>query len=222
MRGMPELPDLDPILDDYMARVGVREHPALASLRADNARHPRGSMQVDPEEGALLGLLVRILGARNVLEVGTFTGYSSTSMALALPPDGRIVCCDVSREFTDVARRVWAEAGVADRVDLRLAPATETLDALLADGGASTFDFAFIDADKAGYDAYYERALRLVRSGGVIAIDNVLWSGRVADPSVNDDNTAAIRGLNEKIAADDRVDHVLLPIRDGLTLARVR
>jgi len=222
MRGMPELPELGPALRDYVDRVGVREHPALSRLRDENRSHPRGSMQVDADEGALLGLLVRILGARKVLEVGTFTGYSSTSMALALPSDGRIVCCDVSREFTDVARRVWAEAGVADRVDLRLAPATETLDALLAEGEAGAFDFAFIDADKAGYDAYYERALRLVRSGGVIAIDNVLWSGRVADPSVNDDDTTAIRALNEKIAADERVDHVLLPIRDGLTLARVR
>jgi predicted O-methyltransferase YrrM len=219
---MPELPELPSAIRDYVDRFGVREHPALARLREENRSHPRGSMQVDADEGALLGMLVRILGARNVLEVGTFTGYSSTAMALALPPDGRLLCCDISREFTDVARRVWDEAGVADRVELRLAPATETLDALLAEGAAGTFDFAFIDADKAGYDAYYERALRLVRPGGVIAVDNVLWSGRVADPSVDDEDTAAIRALNEKIAADERVDHVLLPIRDGLTLARVR
>lgn len=219
---MADLPELGPEIRAYVDRLGVREHPALARLREENRSHPRGSMQVDADEGALLGLLVRILGARNVLEVGTFTGYSSTAMALALPPDGRLLCCDVSREFTDVARRVWADAGVADRIDLRLAPAFETMDALLADGGAGTFDFAFIDADKAGYDAYYERALRLVRPGGVIAIDNVLWSGRVADPSVTDEDTTAIRALNEKIAADERVDHVLLPIRDGLTLARVR
>jgi caffeoyl-CoA O-methyltransferase len=215
-------PELAPEVQAYVDRLGVREHPALARLREENRDHPRGSMQVDADEGALLGLLVRILDARNVLEIGTFTGYSSTAMALALPPGGRLLCCDVSREFTDVARRVWEEAGVADRIELRLAPAVETMDALLADGGAGTFDFAFIDADKAGYDAYYERALRLVRPGGVIAIDNVLWAGRVADPSVNDENTAAIRALNEKVAADDRVDHVLLPIRDGLTLARVR
>ena len=219
---MAALPELEQAMRDYVDRVGVREHPALARLREENRRHPRGSMQVDADEGALLGLLVRILGARKVLEVGTFTGYSSTAMALALPPGGRLLCCDVSREFTDVARRVWQEAGVADRIELRLAPAVETLDALLADGGAGTFDFAFIDADKAGYDDYYERALRLVRPGGVIAIDNVLWSGRVADPSVHDENTTAIRALNEKIVADERVDHVLLPIRDGVTLACVR
>ncbi|HEY7332818.1 MAG TPA: class I SAM-dependent methyltransferase [Candidatus Limnocylindria bacterium] len=219
---MAGLPELEQAVREYVDRVGVREHPALTRLREENRGHPRGSMQVDADEGALLGLLVRILGARNVLEVGTFTGYSSTAMALALPPGGRLLCCDVSREFTDVARRVWEEAGVADRIELRLAPAAETMDALLADGGAGMFDFAFIDADKAGYDAYYERALRLVRSGGVIAIDNVLWSGRVADPSVQDEDTSAIRALNEKIAADERVDHVLLPIRDGLTLARVR
>jgi caffeoyl-CoA O-methyltransferase len=219
---MPELPELPSVLRDYVRRVGVREHPALARLRAANRDHPRGSMQVDPDEGALLGLLVRILGARNVLEVGTFTGYSSTAMALALPPGGRVVCCDISREYTDVARQVWADAGVADRVELRLGPALETLETLLAEGGEGTFDLAFIDADKPGYDAYYERALRLVRPGGVVAIDNVLWSGRVADPSVTDESTAAIRALNEKIAADERVDHVLLPIRDGLTLARVR
>jgi caffeoyl-CoA O-methyltransferase len=219
---MAGLPELEQSVREYVDRVGVREHPALTRLREENRGHPRGSMQVDADEGALLGLLVRILGARNVLEVGTFTGYSSTAMALALPPGGRLLCCDVSREFTDVARRVWEEAGVADRIELRLAPAAETMDALLADGGAGMFDFAFIDADKAGYDAYYERALRLVRSGGVIAIDNVLWSGRVADPSVQDEDTSAIRALNEKIAADERVDHVLLPIRDGLTLARVR
>lgn len=219
---MPELPELPSAVRDYVDRLGVREHPALARLREANRSHPRGSMQVDADEGALLGMLVRILGARNVLEVGTFTGYSSTAMALALPPGGRLLCCDISEEFTAVARRVWAEAGVDDRIELRLAPAVETMDALLADGGEGTFDFAFIDADKAGYDAYYERALRLVRSGGVIAIDNVLWSGRVADPSVDDEDTAAIRALNAKVAADERVDHVLLPIRDGLTLARVR
>jgi caffeoyl-CoA O-methyltransferase len=219
---MPELPDLPDAIHDYVVRVGVREHPALARLREANRTHERGSMQVSPDEGALLGHLVKMLGARRVLEVGTFTGYSSTSMALALPPDGRIVCCDVSQEWTDVARGVWEAAGVADRVELRLGPAVETLDAMLAAGGAGTFDMAFIDANKADYDAYYERALRLVRSGGLIAIDNVLWSGRVADPSVQDDDTNAIRALNEKVAADERVDPMMLTIRDGLTLALVR
>jgi caffeoyl-CoA O-methyltransferase len=165
---------------------------------------------------------VKLLGARRVLEIGTFTGYSSTSMALALPPDGRIVCCDVSQEWTDVARGVWSEAGVEDRVDLRLGPAVETLDAMLAAGEEGSFDMAFIDANKSDYDAYYECALRLVRAGGLIAIDNVLWSGRVADPSVQDEDTNAIRELNEKVAADHRVDPVMLTMRDGLTLAIVQ
>jgi caffeoyl-CoA O-methyltransferase len=209
-------------LRDYVARVGIREHPVLARLREENVRERSGSMQVAPEEGALLALLVRLLRARRVLEVGTYTGYSSTAMALALPADGRLVCCDVSREWTDIARAAWAEAGVADLIELNLAPALETLDRLVADGGEGTFDLAFIDADKPGYDGYYERALRLVRPGGVIAIDNVLWGGRVADPSVQDASTSAIRALNEKIAADERVDPVLTTVGDGLTLALVR
>lgn len=219
---MPALPELPEEIHAYVAHVGVREHPALTRLREANRNNPRGSMQVSPDEGALLGHLVKLLGARRVLEVGTFTGYSSTSMALALPPEGRIVCCDVSQEWTDVARGVWAEAGVEDRVELRLGPAVETLDAMLAAGEEGSFDMAFIDANKADYDAYYERALRLVRPGGLIAVDNVLWSGRVADPSVQDDDTRVIRALNDKIAADERVDPVMLTLRDGLTLAIVR
>jgi caffeoyl-CoA O-methyltransferase len=206
----------------YVARVGIREHPVLTRLREENVRDRGGSMQVAPEEGALLALLVRLMDARHVLEVGTFTGYSSTAMALALPDDGRIVCCDVSREWTDIARAAWADAGVADRVELRLGPALETLDALLAEGREGGFDLAFIDANKTGYDGYYERCLRLVRPGGLIAIDNVLWSGRVADPSVTDDDTLALRALNEKIATDERVDPVMTSIGDGLTLAQVR
>jgi caffeoyl-CoA O-methyltransferase len=167
-------------------------------------------------------MLVRLLPARRILEVGTFTGYSSTAMALVQPADGRVVCCDVSAEYTDVARRAWADAGVADRVSLHLGPAIETLDALLAADEAASYDLAFIDADKPSYDAYYERALRLVRPGGLIAIDNVLWSGRVADPADHDDSTEVIRALNAKIAADERVDVVMVPIADGLTLARLR
>ncbi|HEX6130020.1 MAG TPA: class I SAM-dependent methyltransferase [Candidatus Limnocylindria bacterium] len=209
-------------LRDYVARLGVREHPVLARLREENWRERSGSMQVAPEEGALLALLVRLMDARRVLEVGTYTGYSSTAMALALPPDGRIVCCDVSREWTDVARQAWTDAGVADRVELRLGPAVETLDALLAAGEAGSFDLAFIDADKTGYDAYYERALRLLRRGGLVAIDNTLWGGRIVDASVQDDATRAIRALNEKIATDERVDPVLVSVGDGLTLALVR
>jgi caffeoyl-CoA O-methyltransferase len=213
---------LDEALNAYMVQAGVREHPVLAELRRTTAEMPNANMQVTPEEGAFLAMLVRLLPARRILEVGTFTGYSSTAMALAQPPDGRIVCCDVSQEWTDVARRAWADAGVADRMTLHLAPAVETLDALLAAGEAGSYDLAFIDADKPGYDAYYERALQLVRAGGLIAIDNVLWSGRVADPADRDESTEAIRALNAKIASDERVDVVMLPLADGLTLARVR
>jgi predicted O-methyltransferase YrrM len=210
--------DLTEEVVEYVRRVGVREHPVLARLREETAPMPMAQMQIGPEQGAFMALLVRLLGARQVLEIGTFTGYSSTAMALALPADGRIVCCDVSREWTDVARRAWADAGVADRVELRLAPATETL-ATLDD---ESFDMAFIDADKTGYDAYYEGCLRVVRPGGLILVDNTLQGGRVADPSADDDNVRAIRALNDKIATDERVDSVLLPFADGLTLARVR
>jgi predicted O-methyltransferase YrrM len=177
-------------------------------------------MQIGPDQGLFLGLLVRMLDARRVVEVGTFTGYSALAMAMALPPGGRVLCCDISEEFTAIARRYWKEAGVADRIDLRLGPATETLGRLLEQEGAGSQDLAFIDADKPSYDAYYEACLRLVRPGGIIAIDNVLWSGRVADPSVTDANTSALRALNAKIRDDRRVDAVVLSVGDGLTLAR--
>ena len=213
---------LDEKLHAYLLEVGVREHEVLRSLREETAALPQSTMQIAPEEGAFLALLVRILNARKVLEVGTFTGYSSTAMALALPEDGRIICCDLSKEWTDIARRAWADAGVADRIDLRLGPAVETLEQLFSAGEEGSFDLAFIDADKANYGGYYEAALRLVRQGGVIAIDNVLWSGRVADPEVTDEDTQAIRALNDDIAADDRVDVAMLPLADGVTLARVR
>lgn len=206
----------------YVLRWGLREPDILARLREETAAHPQSSMQIAPEQGAVLGLLVELLGARRCLEIGTFTGYSSLAVALSLPEDGRIVCCDVSDEYTSVARRYWAEAGVEDRVDLRLGPAVETLDALLAEGAAGTFDLAFIDADKGGYPAYWERCLDLVRPGGVIAIDNVLWSGRVADPSVVDADTLTMRRVNETVASDPRVRHVLLAIADGMTIARKR
>jgi predicted O-methyltransferase YrrM len=202
----------------YLQRYGVREHPALARLRERTAPMEMASMQIGPDQGAFMALLVQLTGARRVLEIGTFTGYSSTVMALALPPDGRMVCCDVSREWTDVAREAWADAGVADRIDLRLAPATQTLGTL----DDASFDLAFIDADKESYDAYYEGCLRVVRPGGLIMIDNTLWSGRVADPLQDDAQVSAIRALNEQIAADERVDHVVLAIGDGLTLARIR
>lgn len=206
----------------YVLRWGLREPDILARLREETAAHPRSSMQIAPEQGAVLGLLVELLGARRCLEIGTFTGYSSLVVALSLPDDGRIVCCDVSDEYTSVARRYWAEAGVEDRVDLRLGPAVETLDALLAAGAAGTFDLAFIDADKGGYPAYWERCVDLVRPGGVIAIDNVLWGGSVADPAVVDADTLTLRRVNERVASDPRVRHVLLAIADGMTIARKR
>lgn len=202
----------------YVLEVGVREHPVLAALRRRTADLPQHGMQIGPDQGAFMALLVRLSGARRILEIGTFTGYSSTAMALALPPDGRITCCDVSREWTDIARQAWTDAHVVDKVDLRLAPAAETLATLDADG----YDLAFIDADKPGYDGYYEGCLRVVRPGGLILIDNVLWSGRVVDPDDTDETVRIMRALNAKVAADQRVDHVLLPLGDGLTLARRR
>ena len=210
--------DLTDDLIGYVRRLGVREHPALVRLRERTAPMPMAQMQIGADQGAFMALLVKLIGAKRILEIGTFTGYSSTAMALALPPDGRITCLDVSEEWTDVAREAWTDAGVADRVDLRLAPASETLATLDDD----SFDLAFIDADKPGYDDYYEGCLRVVRPGGLILIDNVLWSGGVADETNDDENTTIMRALNEKVAADERVDHVLLPIGDGLTLARVR
>jgi predicted O-methyltransferase YrrM len=205
-------------LEAYVRRVGVREPEVLARLREETAQLPNAQMQISPEQGAFMEMLVRLIGARRCLEVGTFTGYSSTVVALALPTDGSIVCCDVSTEWTEIARRYWADAGVADKIDLRIGPAVETLKTLQP----ASFDFAFIDADKPGYDAYYESALRLVRPGGLIAIDNVLWGGRVIDDADQDERTLAIRTLNEKVATDERVDIALLPIGDGMTLARVR
>ena len=209
-----------PELIEYVRRVGVREPEVLARLREETQRMPDASMQIAPEQGALFALLVRLIGARRALEIGTFTGYSSTVVALALPDDGRMVCCDVSREWTDVARRAWADAGVSDKIELRLGPATETLDAMLAAGEAGSFDFAFIDANKADYPAYYEAALRLVRRGGLIAIDNTLRAGRVLDPQ--DEDTRVIAALNEQIAVDERVEVAMIPMSDGLTLVAVR
>ena len=206
----------------YVVEVGTREPDVLTRLREETAAIPQHGMQVAPEEGAFLAMLVELTGARRCIEVGTFTGYSSTAVALALPEDGRLVCCDVSEEWTSVARRYWAEAGVAGKVDLRIGPAADTLDGLLADGEEATYDFAFVDADKAGYDGYYERLLRLVRPGGLIALDNTLWSGKVIEPDSDDKDTRAIRALNAKLAVDDRVSLSLVPIADGVTLARRR
>jgi predicted O-methyltransferase YrrM len=200
----------------------TREPELLSRLRLETAQLPAGGMQISPEQGQLMRLLVELTGARRALEVGVFTGYSSTAVALALPPDGELVACDLSEEWTRIARRYWREAGVESKIQLHLRPALETLDELLAAGRAETFDFAFIDADKAGYDAYYERCLALVRPGGLLAVDNCLWSGAVADPAAQDASTRAIRALNSKIATDARVTASLVPIGDGLFLARKR
>jgi O-methyltransferase len=206
----------------YVLEVGTREPGVLARLREETAALPEHGMQIAPEQGAFLALLVELTGARRCLEIGTFTGYSSTAVAMALPEDGRIVCCDISEAWTSMARRYWAEAGVAEKIDLRIAPATETLDGLLADGAESTYDFAFVDADKSGYDGYYERLLRLVRPGGLIALDNTLWSGRVLEADPGDEDTRALQALNRKLAGDDRISLCLLPVADGVTLARRR
>ena len=209
-------------LEDYLSRLGAREHPAQVRCRAETQQMGRISgMQIAPEQGAFLAMIVRLTGAKQCLEVGTFTGYSALSVALALPPGGRIVALDVSKEFTDKARGYWREAGVEDRIDLRLGPGVETLDRMI-EGAEGPFDFAFIDADKPNYDNYYERALKLVRPGALIAFDNMLWSGAVADPSVTDPDTTALRSLNAKIHADERVDMALATIGDGVMLARVR
>jgi caffeoyl-CoA O-methyltransferase len=212
---------LDPTLYDYLLSHSLREHPVLAELREITRTHPHAGMQIAPEQGQLLALLVRLIGAKRTIEVGVFTGYSSLAVALALPDDGRILACDISDEYTRIARMHWQKAGVAHKLELVLAPAQQTLDAKLAAGAAGSFDFAFIDADKTGYDAYYERCLRLLRPGGLIAVDNVLWGGAVAHPS-NDADTLALQAFNEKLHADERIDLSMLPVGDGLTLARKR
>jgi caffeoyl-CoA O-methyltransferase len=206
----------------YLLSVSLREPELLSRLREETAALPYARMQIAPEQGQFMALLVRLLGARRCLEVGVFTGYSSLAVALALPDDGRIVACDVSEEWTSVARRYWAEAGVAHKIDLRLAPALETLEALLVEGEAGCFDFAFLDADKENYLRYYEVVLELVRPGGLIVADNTLWSGRVADPANDEASTVALRRFNEQLHRDERVDLSLVPIGDGLTLARKR
>ena len=206
-------------LYEYLFENSVREPDILRRLREETARDSMARMQIAPEQGQLMQLLVRLMGARRYLEVGVFTGYSSLAVALALPAGGRIVACDVTENWTRMARRYWAEAGVAEKVDLRLAPALQTLDGLIAGGAAGSFDFAFIDADKTGYSAYYERALTLVRTGGLIAVDNTLWEGRVADPKARDADTRAIRDFNRRLRDDPRVHQCLVPIGDGLSLA---
>lgn len=213
---------LDDRLYDYLLSVSLREPEILLQLREETARLPNARMQIAPEQGQFMALLVQLLGATKTLEIGVFTGYSSLCVALALPPNGKILACDVSEEYTAVARRYWEAGGVAHKIDLRVAPALETLDELLAAGQAGTFDFSFIDADKGNYEGYYERSLQLIRPGGLIAVDNVLWSGRVADSQNQDSSTKTIRAFNEKLHHDERVTLSLVPVADGLTLARKR
>lgn len=210
---------LDDKLYDYLLSVSLREPALLARLRAETAEEPMAQMQVSPEQGQFMAMLVELIGARTALEVGVFTGYSALRVALALPDDGQLVACDVNERWTGIGQRYWKEAGVEHKIDLRIAPAVETLDALLDEGRASSFDFAFIDADKGNYPEYYERCLKLLRPRGLIAVDNTLWSGAVADVTDERDDTVAIRALNEQIFADDRVTMSLLPVGDGLTLA---
>jgi predicted O-methyltransferase YrrM len=209
-------------LHDYILSVSLREPELLRQLREETAKLPLAGMQIAPDQGQFMALLVRLTGAKSYLEVGTFTGYSALAVALALPPDGRVLACDINPETTAVAQRYWATAGVASKIELRLAPALDTLDKLLAQGQAGRFDLAFIDADKENYDGYYERTLRLVRPGGLILIDNVLWDGAVVDSKKNDADTKALRALNKKLRDDERVDLSMLPLADGLTLARKR
>ncbi len=206
----------------YLKDVSLRERDVLARLREETSRLPMSMMQIAPEQGQFMQLLVKALGIRRAIEVGVFTGYSSLCVALAMPDDGRIVACDVNKQWTDIARRYWKEAGVDNKIELRLAPALDTLDTLIAEHLENSFDFAFIDADKTGYKDYYERALVLIRPGGLIAIDNTLWSGNVADESDQTDDTQAIRNFNRHVHADERVDISMLPVGDGLTFALKR
>jgi predicted O-methyltransferase YrrM len=209
-------------VERYVAQDIARETEIQKKLRAETARLREAGMQIGADQGALLALLIRAIGARMAIEIGTFTGYSSLAMAAALPAGGRLVCCDINEQWTAIARRYWQEAGLADRIELRLAPALKTLADLRSKHGPGAFDFAFIDADKSAYDAYYEACLDLIRPGGLIALDNMLWSGNVADPQMHDADTDALRALNAKIRDDHRVDACLLTVGDGLMLARKR
>ncbi len=213
---------LEDALQRYLVEATLREQPAQRALRAATDALPDAGMRSSPEQVQLLALLIELMGARRVLEIGCFTGYGTLGMALALPPDGKVVTLDVNADWSAIGRRFWGEAGVLDRIEMRLGLALESLDALLAEGAEGSFDLAYVDADKKTYDAYYERALRLVRPGGLIALDNVLWHGAVADPADSSHQTRALRALNAKIRGDDRVSMSLVPIGDGVMLARRR
>jgi predicted O-methyltransferase YrrM len=212
---------IDDRLFDYVLTHGAREHPAQTALREATRNHPHAGMQIGADQAQLMALLVKLLGAQRTIEIGTFTGYSALAVALALPDDGHVLACDISDEYTRIGRPFWRQAGVEHKIELVLAPALQTLDAGLAAGQAGTCDFAFIDADKSNYDAYYERCLALLRTGGLIALDNTLWSGAVAR-AASDADTAALQALNAKLQRDERIDHALLTVGDGLTLARKR
>ena len=209
-------------LYEYLVEVSVRETDLLRRLRDETAQLENANMQISPEQGQLMQMLVRVMGAKEILELGTFTEYSALCLASAIPEDGRVLTCDVNEEWPSFGRRYWAEAGVADRIETRYGNGKDILDELLAEGRAGTFDFVFIDADKTGLDAYYARSLELVRPGGLIAVDNTLWSGKVVDEEVHDAATQAIRGFNVMVYDDTRVDVSLVPIGDGLTLIRKR
>lgn len=213
---------IDDALYEYMDSVSLREPDVLRRLREETAALPQHQMQIAPEQGQFMGLLVELIGAEKCLEIGTFTGYSSLSVACKIPDDGVLVACDISEDYTNRAKPFWEEAGVAGKIDLRIGPALETLDRLIADGEGGTFDFTFIDADKVNYLGYFQRAFDLTRTGGLICIDNVLWSGAVADPSRNDEDTEAIRAFNSALSTDARISLSMVPIGDGLTLARKR
>lgn len=213
---------IDARLHGYLLEHSLRESDVKRRLREVTASLEQSAMQIAPEQGQFMALLVELIGARRIVEIGTFTGYSALCMAEAMPADGTLICCDLSAEWTGIARGFWREAGVTERIDLRLAPALETLDALLAQGGEGRFDMAFIDADKTNYTRYFDRCLTLVRPGGLILFDNTLWDGRVADPDDQEEDTRAIRALNDRLLADRRVTLSLVPIGDGLTLARKR
>ena len=219
---MPRHIPLDDTLYQYILDHSVREPAILRELHDETAKLPMGGMQIGADQGQFMALLARLIGARRCIEVGVFTGYSSLVVALALPPDGRIVACDVSEEWTSIARRYWQKAGVAAKIDLRLGPATDTLDAMLAKDEAGSYDFAFIDADKGNYLAYYERCMKLLRRGGLIAVDNTLWSGDVAKPDNQKPDTVSLRAFNDALHRDERVDVAMLTIGDGVTLARKR
>ncbi len=209
-------------LYDYLLNVSLRETETLRRLREETSEDRLSNMQIAPEQGQFMGLLVELMGVTKALEIGTYTGYSALCMAKAMPGQGRLICCDISEEWTAVARRYWSQAGVDHKIELRLAPALDTLDGLLGEGLGGDFDFAFIDADKTNYWAYYERCLELLRQGGLIVVDNTLWDGDVADPENNEPDTEAIREFNRKLYRDERIALSLVPIGDGLTLARKR